>query len=265
MFPSSTAKRTLQVHQNSFDRVPRTRAQFCTACYPIHSKEGKTRERKKEKDMAGRAAALRRCGYIFYKTFLIPRRITRGTREGWCAGRSLDKEQATNGKEGVGGKASLNISWNKEKCDSTEARPQHFCLYKIMYSAGLRHISQSITSSLCVSLASPHPPSLQLTPLDPRPLFLPSSLFSTTTHEIPPSFFHLPQLVCSFYQPLSSSFSGRVLVDLLVPSAHTPTARRATSFRRSTSIVFLRRKVRTNASHSYRNRISCGRRSSTVG
>lgn len=42
---------------------------------------------------------------------------------------------------------------NKEKCDSAEARPQHFCLYEIMYSAGLRHISQSITSSLCFSLS----------------------------------------------------------------------------------------------------------------
>lgn len=28
---------------------------------------------------------LRRCGYIFYKTFLIPRRITGETRKGWCA------------------------------------------------------------------------------------------------------------------------------------------------------------------------------------
>lgn len=40
-----------------------------------------------------------------------------------------------------------------------EAQPQHFCLYKIMYSAGLRHISQNITSFLCV----------------PRLLLLPSS------------------------------------------------------------------------------------------
>lgn len=57
-------------------------------------------------------------------------------------------------EKGGGKKASLNISRNKEKCDSAEARPQHFCLYKIMYSAGLRHISQSITSSLCVSRSS---------------------------------------------------------------------------------------------------------------
>lgn len=42
----------------------------------------------------------------------------------------------------------------------TEARPQHFCLYKIMYSAGLRHISQSITSSLCCPSASLAPGSL---------------------------------------------------------------------------------------------------------
>lgn len=39
-----------------------------------------------------------------------------------------------------------------------EARPQHFCLYKIMYSTGRRHISQSITTSfyppLSLSLVS---------------------------------------------------------------------------------------------------------------
>lgn len=129
---------------------------------------------------------LRRCGYIFYKTFLIPRRITGETRKGWYAevtrtrrtpagrrrggerenrggeegkkrrgGGQRDKEGQDEGREG---KASLNISWNKEKCDSAEARPQHFCLYKIMYSAGLRHISQSITSSLCVSPVPPAPP-----------------------------------------------------------------------------------------------------------
>lgn len=100
-------------------------------------------------------AGTRRCGYIFYKTFLIPRHITGGTRKGWCDKTSA-KEPAlpacfnANGDANRAKASELNISWNKEKCGSAEARPQHFCLYKIMYSAGRRYISQSITSSLCV-------------------------------------------------------------------------------------------------------------------
>lgn len=74
-----------------------------------------------------------------------------GRRDRWAGRR---KGTSGRDKKDGGKKASLNISWNKEKCDSAEARPQHFCLYKIMYSAGLRHISQSITSSLCVSRSS---------------------------------------------------------------------------------------------------------------
>lgn len=72
-----------------------------------------------------------------------------------------------------------------------------------MYSAGLRHISQSITSSLCVSRT---PPAARLGPSSP-----PRRPFAT---EMPLSFFH------SFCRPSSSLPRVR---GSLCPLPHTPT------------------------------------------
>lgn len=145
--------------------------------------------------------------------------ISRGVRRG--------KEKRTKGpaRRAEGKKASLNISRNKEKCDSAEARPQHFCLYKIMYSAGLRHISQSITSSLCVSRSSISPSS----PLRPSSPTLPivSSFAVLSPGSLQPgrdclSFLHVPRSYISVPR-LSQAAAVSVRLRLSARVTSTPT------------------------------------------
>lgn len=84
---------------------------------------------------------LRRCGYIFYKTFLIPRRITGETRKGWCtevtqtrrtrAGRRREKEIERTHRGGGGkreeGEGTVERVGGKGREERREkGEPEHF-------------------------------------------------------------------------------------------------------------------------------------------
>ena len=278
-FPSSAAKRTPDsMHGSSasefiWSRSKNTRATRRTHTHTYTHTHG-NEERTKGEDGRRERQRPRRCedaDTFFTKRFsfrgaLLEERERDDARE--RAGRKLG-QGAGHGTEKRGWeekKASLNISWNKEKCDSAEARPQHFCLYKIMYSAGLRHISQSITSSLCVSLALPLPPAL-------RPTATISSFFAllrrepprdTTTVLLSSSAARLLFLPSPSPSSPSSDPPLPVSRPAVCPSAHTPTSRRVfpqisarPSF--SSDVPAVCNNARTNASRGYRNRISCGR------
>jgi len=68
-FTSTTTATLTRTHATMWQHVPS--AHICTA--------------RDMRRLGTYSTYLRRCGYIFYKTFLIPRRITGETRKGWCA------------------------------------------------------------------------------------------------------------------------------------------------------------------------------------